>query len=117
MLFAQRQLELAVRRESLRARSEQLRGELAEQATVVRLPLQLADRAWRGWRWVKAHPEAVVAGVVVVAVIRPRRVWVLARWSWRTWRTLRRVRFLADDLLSGYRRAWQRLRPARPVPG
>src|SRR5574337_856724 len=108
MLFAQRQLELAVRRESLRARSEQLRGELAEQATVVRLPLQLADRAWRGWRWVKAHPEAVV-----VAVIRPRRVWVLARWSWRTWRTWRRVRFLAVDLLSGYRRAWRRLRPAQ----
>jgi hypothetical protein len=42
-----------------------------------------------GWRWLRAHPEAPIAAFVVVAVLRPRRVW---RWGWKLWwgwRTLR----------------------------
>lgn len=117
MLFAQRQVELTRRRAALLARSRQLRGELAEGATVLRLPLKLADGAWRGWRWLKVHPEAIAAGLVVVAVVRPRRAWALARASWRAWRSWRRVRFLVGDLRAGYRRAWQQVRPSRPAPG
>ncbi len=114
MLFAQRQLELSLRREALRSRSTRLRAELAERATVLRLPLQLADGVWRGWRWVKTHPETVAVGVAVIVVIRPRRAWALARWSWRTWRTWRKWRFAVDGVRTGYRRARQRLWPGRP---
>lgn len=117
MLFTRRQVELALRREALAARSERLRGELADRATVLRLPLQLADGAWGGWRWLKAHPDAVVAGVVIVVVVRPRRAWALARWSWRAWRNWRRVRSMVYDLRAGYRSARQRPRPDRPAPG
>ncbi len=117
MLFAQRQAELALRREALCARSDRLRVELADRATVLRLPLRLADGAWRGWRWVKTHPDAVVAGVVVVVVVRPRRAWTLARWTWRSWRAWRKVRFLVDDLRAGFLRAKQRIRPDRAASG
>ena len=47
---------------------------------VLQRPLALADRVHEAWRWLRAHPEAPLAALVVVAVLRPRRAW---RWGLR----------------------------------
>lgn len=87
MLFARRERELVLQREALRARSAELRVRVAGEARVLAVPLRLADRVRAGWLWVRQHPEAIVAGVVVFVVVKPRRAWVLLRWTWRGWRT------------------------------
>ncbi len=88
----QRATALALRQQVLLLRSTELRGRLATDASaVLRRPLALADRVQEGWRWLRANPAAPIAAVVVVAVLRPRRVW---RWGWKlwwSWRTLRRL--------------------------
>jgi hypothetical protein len=112
MFFGWRERELAQRRLALVARSAALRAELVEGAAALDTPLQLADGAWNAWHWVKAHPDVVVAGVVVVAVVQPRRAWVLARWSWRGWRTWRWLRSIAAEAQAGFVRSRRRA-PAR----
>lgn len=80
---------LAVRQQLLQSRSATLRGSLAVDAAVLQRRLDLADRVREGWRWLLAHPEAPLATLVVLVVMRPRRVW---RWGWKLWwgwRTLR----------------------------
>jgi hypothetical protein len=87
----QRAMALALRQQVLLLRSTELRGRLAADAAVLQPPLALADRVREGWRWLRANPAAPVAALVVVAVLRPRRVW---RWGWKLWwgwRTLRRL--------------------------
>lgn len=87
----ERATALALRQQVLRLRSTELRGRLAADAAVLQPPLALADRVQEGWRWLRANPAAPVAALVVVAVLRPRRVW---RWGWKLWwgwRTLRRL--------------------------
>jgi hypothetical protein len=87
----ERATALALRQQLLRLRSTELRGRLAAEAAVLQPPLALADRVQEGWRWLRANPAAPVAALVVVAVLRPRRVW---RWGWKlwwSWRTLRRL--------------------------
>jgi hypothetical protein len=85
----ERAAALALRQQLLLLRSTELRGRLAADAAVLQAPLVLADRVFEGWRWLRANPEAPIAALVVVAVLRPRRVW---RWGWKLWwgwRTLR----------------------------
>ena len=87
----ERAMALALRQQVLRLRSTELRGRLVADAAVLQPPLALADRVQEGWRWLRANPAAPVAALVVVAVLRPRRVW---RWGWKLWwgwRTLRRL--------------------------
>ena len=87
----ERAMALALRQQVLRLRSTELRGRLVADAAVLQPPLALADRVHEGWRWLRANPAAPVAALVVVAVLRPRRVW---RWGWKLWwgwRTLRRL--------------------------
>ena len=92
MFFAARERELALRRAALHSRSAALRGRVAEHAAALQRPLWLADAAWRAWRWLRAHPEAIAAGVVVVVVLRPGRVFTLARWAWKGWRAWQALR-------------------------
>ncbi len=82
---------LALRQQLLRLRHVRLADLLAADAAVLQPPLALADRVHEGWRWLRANPAAPMAALVVVAVLRPRRVW---RWGWKLWwgwRTLRRL--------------------------
>jgi len=95
----ERATALALRQQLLRLRSTELRGRLAADAAVLRQPLALADRVREGWRWLRANPAAPIAAVVVVAVLRPRRVW---RWGWKLWWGWRALRQLQ-----------RRLQPAR----
>jgi len=87
----ERATALALRQQLLRLRSTELRGRLAADAAVLRQPLALADRVREGWRWLRANPAAPIAAVVVVAVLRPRRVW---RWGWKLWWGWRALRQL-----------------------
>ncbi len=82
---------LLQRQQGLLLRSTELRGRLAADAVVLQRPLALADRVREGWRWLCAHPELPLAALVVVAVLRPRRVWRWGLRAWSGWRTLRRL--------------------------
>ena len=80
---------LQQRQRLLLVRSTELRLRLAEDAVALRRPLALADRVRDAWRWLWAHPELPLTALVVVALMRPRRVW---RWGWQAWFAWRRVR-------------------------
>lgn len=82
---------LAQRQRRLLARSGELRLHLAAEAAVLQRPLELADRVHQGWRWLRTHPEVPLVGLVVVAVLRPRRAWRWGMRLWLGWRTLQRV--------------------------
>lgn len=89
-----REFELMLRRQHLQARNALLRDRLAQQAHVLVAPLALADALGEAWRWLKRHPEVPLAGVAVLALLRPRgvlrwagRLW----WAWGAWRRLQRL--------------------------
>lgn len=77
-----RLVQLARRREQLVARSGQLREHLGSQHTPLPRLLAWADRGQAAWHWVLAHPAPVLAGVLGVLLLRPRRA---LRWAWRGW--------------------------------
>jgi len=85
------EFELALRQQLLLARSAALRDAAAQQASVLGPPLDAADRARAVAAWLYAQRVWVGAAVVLVLVIRPRRAWRVARWSWWLWRTARRA--------------------------
>lgn len=111
MFFGEHEREIARRRDALVARSAGLRRDLVADAEVLRTPLWLADKVWTAWRWLKANPDAVAAGVVVVAIVQPRRAWRFARLAWRGWRTWRWLDNLVAEAQAGFARA--RGRPVR----
>lgn len=92
----QKLIDIAIERGRLIERSSNQRQLLEQQLQPLGAGLSSADRVIAGVRkgsdYVKQHPEMVAAGVVVLVVLQPRRVW---RWSkrgffvWRTWRMLR----------------------------
>ncbi|MDH4389937.1 MAG: YqjK family protein [Aquabacterium sp.] len=95
MFFDARQQALALRRQQLQDRSALLRGRLADDAQVLRMPLALADQVRQGWRWLKANPQWVGVCVALLVVWRPRRLaWLAGRlWvCWRLWQRLHRWR-------------------------
>ena len=90
-------IDLAVERGRLLERISSQRQSLAQQLRPLGEAMGTADRVVAGARqcgdYLKRHPELVAAGVSVLVILRPSRLW---RWSgraffiWRTWRTLRR---------------------------
>ena len=93
MFFDTRQQQLAARCEALQARNAELRRQLAERSRTLQVPLAVADRVLAGLRWLRAHPEWLLAAAATLLVLRPRRAWRLGRrlWSgWRLWQKLRR---------------------------
>lgn len=91
-----RQIELALKRGRLQERIASQRATLAAQVRPVTQALETADRglamARSGLDYIKHHPGQVGAAVVVLAVLRPGRVW---RWgrrafvAWGVWNRLR----------------------------
>ncbi len=85
---------LALRRELLLTRSRALRQQLARESEVLEAPLALVDQARQGLRWLRQHPEWPIGGLVLLALLRPRRVWRWAArgwWAWRLWRRTGRL--------------------------
>lgn len=84
--------ELALRQERLLMRSAALRTSLAEQAVVLEAPFAVADRVHAAARWAWHERLALIGtGSVVLVLLRPRRVFRIARLGFRTWRRVLRV--------------------------
>ncbi len=84
--------ELALRQQQLLIRSAALRASLVDQSVVLEAPFALADRVHAAGRWVWRERFALIGGTAVaIVVLRPRRVWKLARFCWWAWRRTRRV--------------------------
>lgn len=100
MFFAQQQREVAQRQQLLMARSGRLRQRLAADVQVLQHPLALVDQLRHGWQWLRAHPEVPAAAVLLLALVRPRRAWRLARRVWAGWQLWRRVQRLRQGWLA-----------------
>lgn len=90
---AERLATLARRQQGLLLRSAALRSDLGRDLQHLQAPLALADRVRSGWHWLRAHPQAPLAAVVVLVVLRPRRAWRLGLrlwWGWRSWQRMQR---------------------------
>ncbi len=101
--------QLALRQHLLLLRSAELRRDFIEQTAPWQTPLSLADQVHRGWQWLRGHPEAVAAGAVTLAVLRPRRAWRWGArlwWAWRLWQRVQKLQ--ARQPLAAA--------PARPSP-
>jgi len=101
MFFYTRQQRLAARCEVLQARNAGLRRQLADDSRVLLAPLAVADRVLAGWRWLRLHPQWLLAGAATLLILRPRRIWRLGLrlWSgWRLWQQLRRWQPQASPL-------------------
>jgi hypothetical protein len=83
------QAALLQRRAALLARSESLRSQFLLAAAALERPAAIADQL-RGWAWrIRMRPQWLLAPVLAVAVLRPRRAlaWSLKLWgAWRVWR-------------------------------
>ena len=85
----ERLLELALRKQRLQLRSIALREQWAGHAAGLRPLLDGADRVGDGVRWLRGHPQILIAGAVALLVARPKAVW---RWGrrglagWEVWR-------------------------------
>ena len=92
MSYAYRISELERRKERLVAQCARERAELGTALAAWQAPLAALDRGIAATRFLAAHPVAVAAVGVVLAVLGRRR---LLRWAgrgllvWRTWRTVR----------------------------
>ncbi len=87
-----RRHELALERERLQLRSQELRGEVVGQSQALTPWLYAADAGRDAVYWVRTHPEWVAGGVAVVLVLRPRVVWRWGMRGWSLWRLARRWR-------------------------
>lgn len=92
--------DLAHRRTQLRERIAAQRSQLAREAGLLLAPIARADKvldwARNAIHTVKSKPYLVTGMVASLWVLKPRRVWRLARWGWAAWRQV------------NWLRAWQR---------
>ena len=85
-----------MRHGALRARIAAQRKDLTQHIAPLEAALGGADKALAGVDWLKHHPAAVAAAVVVLVVASPKRAW---RWTkrgiivWRGYQTVRNSLF------------------------
>lgn len=84
-------LELALKKQRLQIASEALRADFGRYAAGLTPAFAGADCAVDAGRWLRRHPQVIVAATIALVVARPRRVW---RWTrrafvgWQAWRKL-----------------------------
>lgn len=79
---------LAERRERLVALAASQRVTLARNIEPLRIPLARVDQGLAALRFIKHHPAWLVAGVALVAALRPRFVGTWLRRGWVAWRIM-----------------------------
>lgn len=85
-------LELALEKQRLRLAVANQRMALSRHVLGLTPLFDAAERVRAGTRWVTRHPEAVAAGVALLAAARPRARRFCWRWgkrafvAWRMWR-------------------------------
>ncbi len=81
--------EIRARRAHLMARAAVERERICVELHAWEAPLALADKGYAAARYVRQHPQWIVAAVVLLVVLRPRRALSWARnglLAWRAWR-------------------------------
>jgi len=81
--------QIRAKRALLLARAAVERERLSVQLQAWEAPLALADKGFAAARYVRRHPQWIVAAVVLLAILRPRRALSWARnglIAWRAWR-------------------------------
>lgn len=87
-------LELALKKQRLILKSAALRVSIADNAEPLRPLFAGADKVIAGIHWVQNRPQAVLAAVAAVAIVRPRLLW---RWGrralvlWKAWQKVRNL--------------------------
>jgi len=89
--------DLRDKRARLVARAALEREQLSAQLDAWRAPLALFDKSIAAARYVRRHPEWLVAVAVVIALLRPRRALAWARRGFLAWRTWRWISDAARD--------------------
>lgn len=80
---------LVQRRVALQARSAALRERLGAHGQALQPALRVADTALSVSRWLKNRPQVVIGTLVVVALLKPGKVWRWGSGAWSVWRTVR----------------------------
>lgn len=86
-----RAVELAVRRERLRHSIADQREAIASAAAGLAPVFSTIDALRDAVAYLRAHPEWLVGGAVVVLIARPKAVWRWTRRAFLTWRGYRRA--------------------------
>lgn len=94
-------LELALKKQRLQIAGDDLRADFGRYASGLRPIFNGADTAVEGVRWLRRNPEVIVATVVALAVIRPKRAWRWARRAFVGWQAWRKLRELVERRLPG----------------
>jgi hypothetical protein len=84
--------QVAQRRERLIAQAAAQRRALGQAIEPWRTPLALTDQGLNALRYVRHHPQWLIGGIVLLAVLRPRG---LGKWlgrGWVSWQLLHRLR-------------------------
>lgn len=85
-------LEVATRHGALRARIAAQRDDLTQHVAPLETALAGADKVLAGVDWLKHHPAAMAAAVVVLVVASPKRAWRWGKRGFLVWRGLQTVR-------------------------
>ena len=93
-----RATELALQRERLLMRSQQLRAQAVDQAAGLQPAFSVVDRVQDAWFWLRGHPEIVGGAALGLAILRPRRAFRLGLKVWSLWRVAQRWRVVATLL-------------------
>jgi type VI protein secretion system component VasF len=86
--MSERSARLAERRERLIAQVAAQRATLTQDIEPLRTPLARVDLGLAALRFARRHPVWLVAGVAMVAAVRPRFVGTWLRRAWGAWRML-----------------------------
>jgi hypothetical protein len=92
-------LKLALKKQSLQIESERLRVDFGFNAAGLAPAFAGADLAVDGVHWLRRNPGLVVAVLVALVVIRPRRAWRWGRRAFIGWQAWRRLRDFVDRRL------------------
>ena len=85
-------LELALKKQRLQIASQSLRSDFGRYAAGLAPAFNGADYVVEGARWLRRHPQFIVAAGVALVIARPKRAWRWARRAfvgWQAWRKLR----------------------------
>jgi hypothetical protein len=86
-----RDLELALKKQRLQMRSEELRRQIGERIAAASPLLTGAAKLRDAFAWLRAHPLLPIAVAIAYAVARPGRAWRWGRRAFTAWQLLKRI--------------------------
>ena len=90
--MANRMQHLAQRRAALVEQADAQRAALGRAIEPWRTPLALTDQGLNALQYVRHHPQWLVGGVLLLAVLRPRGLGTWLGRGWVSWQLLNRLR-------------------------